>query len=89
MRGGPIRVRKRGLKPTPFSHWFGPSIRDVRLLTAEGPRWLVGKNLATRGDIEHTEAHGCLDGADPDAVSDRSLSIPLSARSSAGPWRIT
>src|SRR5256886_16810939 len=30
----------------------------------------VGKGLATRGDIDHTEAHGRLDGADPDQVSD-------------------
>src|SRR2546430_11406958 len=30
----------------------------------------VGKGLATRGDIDHTEAHGRLDGADPNQVSD-------------------
>src|SRR2546425_5778197 len=47
--------------------------KEMRHILAEGPRWLVGKNLATRGDIDHTEAHGCLDGADPDAVSDRAI----------------
>ena len=31
------------------------------------------RGLATRGDIEHTEADGRLDGADPDAVSDHAL----------------
>jgi tRNA-splicing ligase RtcB len=30
----------------------------------------VGKGLGTAADIEHTEANGRLDGADPDAVSD-------------------
>jgi tRNA-splicing ligase RtcB len=47
--------------------------KEMRHLMAEGPRWLIGKALATRGDIDHTEAHGCLDGADPDAVSDRAI----------------
>src|SRR5262245_28842337 len=47
--------------------------KEMRHVLAEGPRWLIGKNLATRGDIDHTEAHGCLDGADPDAVSERAI----------------
>ena len=45
--------------------------RELRAMMGEGPRWLIGRGLATAGDIEHTEAHGHLDGADPDAVSDR------------------
>src|SRR5262249_38681804 len=36
----------------------------------QGPRHLLGRGLATNTDIEHTEAHGFLDGADPDQVSD-------------------
>jgi tRNA-splicing ligase RtcB (3'-phosphate/5'-hydroxy nucleic acid ligase) len=41
----------------------------VRLL-GEGPRYLQDRDLATASDIEHTEAHGFLAGADPDEVSD-------------------
>ena len=47
--------------------------RSCTHLLAEGPRYLLGRGLATPSDIEHTEAHGRLDGADPDAVSDRAL----------------
>jgi tRNA-splicing ligase RtcB len=45
--------------------------KELKRLLAEGAPYLVERNLATRGDIDHTEAGGCLDGADPDAVSDR------------------
>src|SRR5687767_5754066 len=40
-----------------------------RLLT-EGAGYLRTRELATAGDIDYTEAHGRLDGADPDMVSD-------------------
>ena len=40
-------------------------------LLAEGPRYLADRGLATPSDIEHTEAGGCLAGAEPDAVSQR------------------
>ncbi len=39
----------------------------------EGVSYLASRGLATHGDIEHTEAGGCLDGAEPDDVSDRAL----------------
>jgi tRNA-splicing ligase RtcB (3'-phosphate/5'-hydroxy nucleic acid ligase) len=41
-----------------------------RLLT-DGPSALASRDLCTRGDIDHTEANGKLEGADPAAVSDR------------------
>ncbi len=47
--------------------------KELKQLMAEGSRYLVGRGLATRGDIEHTEAEGRLDGSDPDAVSARAL----------------
>jgi tRNA-splicing ligase RtcB len=47
--------------------------KELRELMAVGSRYLIGRGLATEGDIEHTEAHGCLDGAEPDSVSDRAL----------------
>src|SRR5271166_5717164 len=50
---------------------FNP--KELKQLMAEGSRYLLGRGLATAGDIEHTEAQGRLDGADPDAVSARAL----------------
>jgi tRNA-splicing ligase RtcB len=47
--------------------------KELRHLMAEGPRYLKGRGLATESDIEHTEAAGRLDGAEPNDVSDRAL----------------
>jgi tRNA-splicing ligase RtcB len=47
--------------------------RELKQLMAEGPRWLIARGLATPGDIDHTEAQGCLEGAEPDYVSPRAL----------------
>ncbi|MCS6852073.1 MAG: RtcB family protein [Gemmataceae bacterium] len=47
--------------------------KELHQLLAEGPRCLVGRGLATPRDIEFTEAHGRLEGADPDLVSERAL----------------
>jgi len=56
-RGGPYR----------FAH------KELRRLMGEGVGYLKGRGLATDGDIQHTEALGCLRGAEPDHVSDRAL----------------
>ena len=38
----------------------------------QGPRVLVAEHgIGTAADLEHTESEGCLDGADPGAVSER------------------
>jgi tRNA-splicing ligase RtcB len=47
--------------------------KELSHLLGEGPRYLTGRGLATRSDIEHTEAEGRLDGADPSMVSDHAL----------------
>lgn len=47
--------------------------QELRRLMADGVKYLQGRGLATAGDIDHTEAHGCLRGADPDEVSDRAI----------------
>ncbi len=39
----------------------------------KGARWAVEKGFGTEGDIEHIEERGCIDGADPDQVSERAL----------------
>jgi len=44
--------------------------KELNRLLAEGSQYLQSRELATAGDIENTEAHGRLDGADPDQVSD-------------------
>ncbi|NQT53470.1 RtcB family protein [bacterium] len=47
------------------------SRQEVQRLVAEGARYVVSKGFGRPEDIEHTEAGGCLEGADPDLVSDR------------------
>jgi tRNA-splicing ligase RtcB len=47
--------------------------KELRRLLAEGPRYLLGRGLATPRDVEYTEAEGHLDGAEPDDVSDFAL----------------
>ncbi len=44
--------------------------KELAHILGQGPRYLQGRGLATASDIEHTEAHGFLDGADPDQVTD-------------------
>ena len=47
--------------------------KELKSLMAEGPAYLMKRGLAVDRDIEFTEAHGRLDGAEPDHVSDRAL----------------
>ena len=56
-RGGIVRFKKNEL---------------VRLM-AEGSRYVVNRGFGWDGDVEATEAKGCLSKADPDLVSDRAL----------------
>lgn len=49
------------------------SRNELRRLMARGVPFLRERGLATDGDILHTEAEGCLEGADPELVSDRAL----------------
>jgi len=46
---------------------------ELRRLLAEGAPALLGRGLATAEDLERTESGGCLEGADPDAVSEEAL----------------
>ena len=47
--------------------------KEVRALMGEGPKFVIGRGLGINQDLAHTEATGCLTGADPDAVSDRAV----------------
>ena len=57
---------------------LGSSRKDYKLnnhelehLITEGVSWAVEKGLGRPEDIEHCEEKGCMEGADPDKVSDR------------------
>jgi tRNA-splicing ligase RtcB len=47
--------------------------KELRRLMSDGVQALLERGLATPQDIEHTEARGRLDGAEPDFVSERAL----------------
>src|SRR5438105_3419060 len=46
---------------------------ETRRLMGEGPRFVVNRNLGVPRDLDHTEAHGKIDDADPDEVSDHAV----------------
>jgi tRNA-splicing ligase RtcB len=39
----------------------------------KGAAWAVSRGFGVPRDLEYTEAHGCLDGADPELVSDKAF----------------
>ncbi len=45
--------------------------KELEQVLDQGPRYLLSRGLAGQSDIDFTEAHGRLDGADPDQVSER------------------
>jgi tRNA-splicing ligase RtcB (3'-phosphate/5'-hydroxy nucleic acid ligase) len=47
--------------------------KELRKLMAEGSSYLFRHGLAVERDIEHTEARGQLEGAEPENVSERAL----------------
>ncbi len=44
---------------------------EERQILIKGAKWALSKGYATEDDIEHTEENGAMEGAGPDAVSDR------------------
>jgi len=46
---------------------------ELRRMMEQGPRSLIERGLAVERDVEHTEAHGQLEGAQPKLVSERAL----------------
>ena len=45
--------------------------KEERKLLVEGSKWVVDHGYGRQEDLEYTEEHGAIDGADPDKVSDR------------------
>ncbi|HUR53336.1 MAG TPA: RtcB family protein [Gemmataceae bacterium] len=46
---------------------------ETRRLMGEGPRFVIDRGAGTRQDLDHTEALGRIDGADPSEVSDHAV----------------
>lgn len=44
---------------------------ELRGVLGKGARWAIANGYGTQSDLENIEDQGCLDGADPDAVSDK------------------
>jgi len=49
------------------------SRRDMDRVLTRGAGWAVENGLGEEEDLHHTEEQGCMEGADPRAVSDRAL----------------
>ncbi len=47
--------------------------KELKKLMREGSRFVVDRGFGFAADVEVTEAGGCIEGADPDLVSDRAL----------------
>jgi tRNA-splicing ligase RtcB len=45
--------------------------RELDELVTQGARWALGRGLARKEDVIHTEEQGCMEGADPSRVSAR------------------
>lgn len=46
---------------------------QIRQVLLNGSSWALKNGMAWNSDIEHTEGNGCLEGADPDILSDRAI----------------
>ena len=46
---------------------------ELKKVLREGSAWAVREGYGTEGDLEHTEDHGAMAGADPGVLSDRAL----------------
>jgi len=47
--------------------------KEAERVMTQGCRWVIQQGYGVADDAEHTESHGCLEGADPSKVSDRAL----------------
>ncbi|RJQ50002.1 MAG: RtcB family protein [Nitrospiraceae bacterium] len=42
---------------------------EHRKVLVKGAQWVVEQGFGEKEDLEHTESHGCVEGADPDLIS--------------------
>ncbi|MDH3217336.1 MAG: RtcB family protein [Candidatus Krumholzibacteria bacterium] len=60
--------------PSPRDTGFGKlSPQELEKVTTKGSAYVVEHGLGNEDDLEFCEEEGCLEGADPDAVSDRAV----------------
>lgn len=52
---------------------FRLSLEEERQVLQRGARWVVEQGLGTVEDLNHIEAGGCIEGANPEYLSDRAL----------------
>ncbi len=52
--------------------------KELGRILVQGAAWAVEQGFGDEGDLAHAEERGCLDGADPDAVSERAMERGLS-----------
>lgn len=46
---------------------------EERKVLHQGARWALERGFGTEEDLEHIEERGCIEGADPDLVSDKAM----------------
>ncbi|MDY6905252.1 MAG: RtcB family protein [Thermodesulfobacteriota bacterium] len=49
------------------------SVKEIKKAITQGASWAVKQGMGDDEDIDHTEDGGCIQGADPDAVSEKAL----------------
>ena len=49
------------------------SREEERRVLKKGARWAVDKGFGTAEDLDHIEEQGCIEGADPDRVSEKAM----------------
>ncbi len=45
--------------------------KEHKKVLLKGARWVVEQGFGDEDDLEHTESQGCIEGADPDLISDK------------------
>jgi tRNA-splicing ligase RtcB len=46
---------------------------EQRRVLIKGARWAIERGFGTEKDLEHIEEEGCIDGADPDRISEKAM----------------
>jgi tRNA-splicing ligase RtcB (3'-phosphate/5'-hydroxy nucleic acid ligase) len=60
------------------------SAREIREVMVRGVAWAIEKGYGYAEDLEYTEEHGCLAGADPDVVSNTAIQRGIKQLGSLG-----
>ncbi|UCH80619.1 MAG: RtcB family protein [Nitrospiraceae bacterium] len=47
------------------------SAKEHKTVLRKGARWVVEQGFGTSEDLKHTESNGCIDGAEPELISDK------------------